>query len=219
MKKILFLLFFFACASSTWATHNRAGYITFQYISPLAYRATIVTYTKASSTAADRDTLDLNWGDGTIEKVLRGNGNGHGQILENDLKYNWYVSSVHTYYEPCVYYISVTDPNRIANIINIIAGASVNIPLYIETALYATNVCHNSSALLLSSPVVVTNANDTFSFNPTIMDPDCDSLEFELTTPLQGHNEPVPNFQSPDEISPGINNVFSINHLSGEISW
>jgi len=46
------------------ATHNRAGEITYEILDTpdgLTIRATITTYTKASSIAADRDTLDICW--------------------------------------------------------------------------------------------------------------------------------------------------------------
>ena len=48
-----------------FATHNRAGEIHIEQIGPLTLRATIITWTKISgaSANADRDTLDINWGD------------------------------------------------------------------------------------------------------------------------------------------------------------
>ena len=51
-------------APSLYATHNRAGDITYVQIGPLKIRLTVTTYTKASSTGADRDSITLSWGDG-----------------------------------------------------------------------------------------------------------------------------------------------------------
>ena len=41
------------------ATHNRAGEITYVQIDDQTIRATITTYTKTSSQAADRDSLEI----------------------------------------------------------------------------------------------------------------------------------------------------------------
>ncbi len=212
------------------ATHNRAGEIQYEVISYLRYRVTIITYTKASSVQADRDTLNLNWGDSTpIEKVLRVNGpigtNGvpQGEILGNDVKKNIYRSGIHAYAGPLPFYIiSVADPNRISNIININGGASVNVQFYLEDTLRILNptfVGLNSSPILLYPPIDYANVNDTFYHNPAAFDPDGDSLVFTLTTPFQAAGFPVPNYQYPDQVSPGINNQFTINSRTGEIIW
>ncbi|MEO1711854.1 MAG: gliding motility-associated C-terminal domain-containing protein, partial [Bacteroidota bacterium] len=92
------------------ATHNRAGEITVDTVgecTSLVIRATIVTYTKASSVAADRDSLQICWGDGQCEMVARSNGNGFGEILENDTKLNLYIIT-HKYPGRGSYLISMT---------------------------------------------------------------------------------------------------------------
>ena len=60
-----------------YATHNRAGEITVEQIgncSDLTLRVTVTTYTKASSIAADRDSVEVSWGDGTKQWLYRTNG-------------------------------------------------------------------------------------------------------------------------------------------------
>ena len=97
-----------------FATHNRAGEIHIRQIGPLTIEATIITWTKASSVNADRDTLIICWGDGSpCQNVPRSNGGGEGIFYPGDLKYNTYVA-VHTFAGPSTYRISMTDPNRIA---------------------------------------------------------------------------------------------------------
>jgi hypothetical protein len=76
------------------ATHNRAGEITYRQIGQLTIEMTITTYTKNSSTAADRDSLDVFWGDGTNQFVRRDN--SRTRIEPNDIKINYYVAT-HTY--------------------------------------------------------------------------------------------------------------------------
>ncbi|MDA9952464.1 hypothetical protein N9D46_03480, partial [Chitinophagales bacterium] len=128
--KFLVLLLFVLTSINSFATHNRAGELLYEYISPLSYRVKVVSYSKISdiSANADRDSLSLDWGDGTIESIVRINGplfNGipNGELIGNDIKENIYQSGIHTYSGALPFYIiSVTDQNRIANIVNISAG-------------------------------------------------------------------------------------------------
>ena len=96
--KLLLASFLILASSNLWATHNRAGDIAVEVVgdctSSLTVKATITTYTKASSFSVDRDTLELCWGDGTCIMVGRTNGPGsppQGQLLENDTKKNIYI--------------------------------------------------------------------------------------------------------------------------------
>ena len=105
-----FILFSICFGFEAMATHNRAGEITYIQIGPLTIEATITTYTKASSTAADRDSLEICWyNGGPCQWVQRANGNG--ELLPNDTKYNYYVATF-TYPGPGHYTISMNDPNR-----------------------------------------------------------------------------------------------------------
>jgi hypothetical protein len=87
-QKWCFTLLFFM-PTLAFATHNRAGEIHIEYIDDLTRRATIITYTKASSIPADRKALWLNWGDGKTDTVARANGTG--EVLIGDIKKNIYV--------------------------------------------------------------------------------------------------------------------------------
>jgi len=71
MKYSLHIIAIFICAFcfsfELQATHNRAGEIIVEQLAPCEQykvQATIITYTKASSTSADRDSLVICWGDG-----------------------------------------------------------------------------------------------------------------------------------------------------------
>ena len=228
-KAFTALLFAGLITSSAFATHNRAGEIRYRVLGYLTFEVTIITYTKASSIPADRDTLTLNWGDGTFEDVLRSNGQviggvPNGVVIQGtDIKYNEYKSRPHTYPGPLPFYIiSVKDPNRISNIININGGASVNIQFYIEDTLRIFNptfIGLNNSPILLYPPIDYACVGDTFFHNPAAFDPDGDSLSYELQPPLQDQGFPVPNYDYPDEVSPGVNNQFTIDAVTGEVVW
>ncbi len=63
MKRILSILGAFILVSSTaFATHNRAGEITFKLISGYTYEVTVTTFTFTQS-AANRSQLSVEWGD------------------------------------------------------------------------------------------------------------------------------------------------------------
>ena len=66
---ILFFTFLLLSVSA-FATHNRAGEITYQHIEDLTYEFTITTYTDPTS-LADRDELTIAWGDGITEVLTR----------------------------------------------------------------------------------------------------------------------------------------------------
>ena len=56
------------CTTSLFATHNRAGEITYSHVEGLTYEVLITTYTKASA-LADRPSLYLLWGDENGEEL------------------------------------------------------------------------------------------------------------------------------------------------------
>ncbi|MEM9526751.1 MAG: hypothetical protein AAGA31_09100, partial [Bacteroidota bacterium] len=77
--RLLSFLFIFCCSSlSLLATHNRAGEIIVRASgdcadinNQLEVCATIITYTETQQTEVDRDSLDISWGDGTIQTIAR----------------------------------------------------------------------------------------------------------------------------------------------------
>ncbi|MBK8111351.1 MAG: hypothetical protein IPK46_14000 [Saprospiraceae bacterium] len=201
------------------ATHNRAGEITYQQIGPLTIRMTITTYTKESSIAADRDSLEVFCGDGLSQWVQRSN--GKGQSLDNDVKLNYYTAE-HTYPGRSTYTISFLDPNRSGNIVNINFPRSDEIPFYLATRFTLLDLQfqgYNNSAVLLQPPVDVACVGQPFIHNPNAYDADGDSLSYELIAPLSGENQQVPNYFFPNQILPGSLNNTSLNPVTGEFRW
>ena len=45
MRRFIILISLFLCSFGLFATHQRAGEITYEYVSGLTYRFTILTYT------------------------------------------------------------------------------------------------------------------------------------------------------------------------------
>ena len=229
MKQILprlILLFLFGLISiEVSATHNRAGEIRVEQLgddcNSLNIRATVTTYTKTSSGNADRDSVTVCWdeiapdGMPLCEKIPRTS----TTVLANDIQKNVY-EGLHTYAGRGRYKISMTDPNRIANIVNINNSTSVMVPFYIETVFTFLDPqfqgC-NSTPELLQPPIDIGCIGQEFRHNPNAFDPDGDSISYHLVVPLQAEGEPVPNYRFPDQVVPGGN--IRINPVNGNLIW
>jgi gliding motility-associated-like protein len=218
-KWIWTITLFLTLVGTVSATHNRAGEIIYTQIGDLTIRATIITYTKTSSVDADRDSLTLVWGDGTSESVVRSNGNG--DELDNDIKRNLYIAE-HTYPGRGTYTIGFTDPNRVANILNVNAPNSIEIPFYVQTTFTFLNSQFqgsNSSVQLLSEPIDFGCVGERFVHNPNAFDVDGDSISYELAIPQEAVGVPVPKYKFPDEIVVGPFNQIRLDPVTGSFVW
>ncbi|HKR07098.1 MAG TPA: gliding motility-associated C-terminal domain-containing protein [Bacteroidia bacterium] len=214
MKKIL-LIFLAAFLSSmpVFATHNRAGEITFRHLSGLNYEVTIVTYTKESA-PADRPYLGILWGDGTSDSLQRNNGNG--VIIAPDIKKNIYIGT-HVYPGTSTYLVNFEDPNRIGGIVNI--PGSVNVPFYIESKLIISAALgFNNSVVLLQPPIDDGVIGHPFIHNPNAYDPDGDSLSYELIVCKGAAGLSIPGYQHLVQYAIG-NGTCSIDPVTGDLVW
>lgn len=203
----------------TWATHNRAGEITIRQTGDLSIEVTVTTYTKTTSTQADRDSVRVFWGDGSVEFIFRTNGDG--TALSNNRKLNYYVAS-HTYPGRASYTISMMDPNRNGGILNVNPPNSEGVPFYIEATYTFLNPQfqgYNNTAILLQPPIDFACVGQRYIHNPNAYDPDGDSLAFELIVPLQDSGVNVPNYILPQQIEPGIDNIMTLNPVTGDLDW
>jgi len=223
MKKILLSCLItvstFLCA---YATHQRAGEITYRHLSGLKYEATIVTYSYSPS-AADRNELVLRWGDGDSSVLQRNNGPSGfspsglycehlGEMVGIDIKKNIY-TGIHTYPTSSSYYLSLEDPNRNSGIINI--PNSVEVPLYIETQLIINPFLgSDNSPELLMPPVDNGCVGVPYMHNPGAFDSDGDSLSYQLVSCRGAMGQVIPGYTLPQ-----ASHAFSINPVTGDIYW
>lgn len=218
---LLFSILFTSISGTISATHNRSGEITYAQLDPLTIRATITTYTKASSIGADRDSLVMFWGDGTSDMIGRSNGNGDGEIIpDTDIKVNYYIFD-HTYPGSDTYTMSFQDLNRVNNIQNVNYPNSVDIPFFVQTTLTLNESQFkgpNSSVILLQPPIDYACVGQKFVHNPNAYDPDGDSISYSLVVPLQSEDTPVPKYLYPNAI-PGANSSFTLNSVNGDLIW
>ncbi len=228
LRHIFFFVLLFFSSHLLWATHNRAGEISVEQVGDctqsLRVKITVVTYSKTSSVQADRDSVEVCFGDGLCQWVERVNGAGRppqGEPLENDIKKNIYIA-FHTYPSRGTYTISMNDPNRNGGILNVNAPNSEQIRFHIQTTYTFPNPqfqgCNNTP-VLLQPPVDVGCVGKTFTHNPNAFDRDGDSLSYHFTTPYQDANVVVPNYLFPTLINPGPMNRLTINERTGDIVW
>ena len=216
MKKVITtLLFSFLCLQiALFATHNRAGEILIEQISPTEIKASIITFTKSSSLPADRDSLQICWGDGNCSWIQRSS----ESTLTNDNKRNVYQQN-YTYSEAGSYTISMTDPNRNGGILNVNAPNSDQQAFHIETQFELSTTQNNHSPTLLFPPIDVAFTNQPFFHNPNGFDIDGDQLVYELMTPMKDNGESVDNYVMPNMISPNANNSLTLDANTGHLVW
>ena len=208
IRKLYILLILFIFVSQlAFGTHNRAGEITYKQLSDLTFEITIWTYTFTLS-AADRDQLPVDWGDGTtsiaprVEKIA----------LPNFYRRNKYVIT-HTFPGPGVYRLTVQDPNRNYGILNI--PNSVNVIFSIQTTLMINSgLGFNNTPLLLNPPYDKAALGQLFIHNPAAYDEDGDSLAYSFTICTREDGIPIENYTFP----PSSDTLY-VDPISGDLVW
>lgn len=218
MKYLVGILFIVISLNAS-ATHNRAGEITYRWISGNTYEATVTTCTKTSA-PADRPWIPINWGDGTpSDSIERSN---IEFFPDMDAQINTYIEQ-HTYPGIGTYNILVQDPNRNSGIINLGGGSiSENTVFAIRSVLVISpipGVGINNSVLLLAPPKGDACVFTKWEHNPAAYDMDGDSLHYQLIACLGMNGDPLGGYTSPDTHPPGANNNISINTITGTVTW
>lgn len=207
IRILLIIISLLAVKSTAFATHQRAGEISYTYISGLTYEFTIVTYTYTPS-LADRPEIEVWWGDGTSSIIQRNN----KVNMENNISLNVYITQ-HTFSAVGTFHVTFEDPNRNAGIVNI--PSSVEIPFFIETILIINPfIGGNSSPQLLNPPLDNGCTNVPYYHNPGAYDPEGDSLSYSLINCRGYEGEDIPGYTLPQ-----ASNYISIDPHTGDLTW
>ncbi len=195
------------CFFHAFATHQRAGEISYTYISGLTYEFTIVTYTYTPS-PADRPEIEVTWGDGSTSIIQR----TQKIDMANDISKNVYVAQ-HTFPASGTFHVTFEDPNRNAGIVNI--PGSVEVPFFIETTIVINPfIGGNSSPTLMNPPIDNGCTNVIYYHNPGAYDADGDSLSYRLID-CRGYNgEEIPGYQLPS-----ASTSIAIDAMTGDLVW
>jgi hypothetical protein len=212
MKKN-FLLFFLniIIVTAAFATHMRAGYITYTYVGGLTYRFTITTYTNTLS-PADRPTYTIDWGDGTTSVINRYYKGPVGDPSA-EVSINLYDTTEHTFPGNDTYIISLTDPNRNEGIINI--PNSVNVPFYVQTVLVINPfITPSNSPNILNPPIESGCLNEPFIYNPGAYSTNGDSLSYSMIPCKTTDGLDIAGYTYP-----AASTSFGINAVTGSLLW
>ena len=220
------LFFMLGCFLTLKATHNRAGEITYKWITGYTYKIKVTTYTNIGGpNLADRCEDTVYFGDGTRAIVLRSNGCSpssscypacEGQPLPGGtIKLNEY-ETTHTYPGPGNYLISMEDPNRNAGVVNI--PNSVNQVFYIQSFLVIPTFGSglNNSPVLTFPPIDNGCVGKCFLHNPGAYDLDGDSISYELTTSRGSGGTTCPGYSYP---ATGSGGIYNVDAISGTLTW
>jgi len=212
MKRTLLLLATILYFSNLlWATHQRAAEITYRHITGLTYEFTVTMYTRTASQADDERTfMPIYWGDNTADALPRSVFEPLPDVF--DVTLNIYKGE-HTFPGPATYVISVEDPNRNLDVLNI--PNSVNVPMFIQTTLVINPFLgFNNSVQLLNQPIDQGCVGKTFIHNPGAYDPDGDSLSYRLVV-CKGAG----GFDIPGYTYPLASEFFSMDPVTGDMIW
>lgn len=198
------------------ATHYRAGEITYRQVVGSLYEVTVDTYTDPRSEANPNTiSITIDWGDGSSQVVQR---QGPPVMPPNSINVqrNRYVAQ-HNYQTTFgIFRVSVTDPNRVNNILNINRGFTIDLAFYIESIIYIneSGIGSNQSPVLLNPPIDNGCLNFLYTHNPGAFDPDGDSLVYRIVPPKFINGEDVPLY-----VNPFHSDSFAINPVTGTVFW
>lgn len=209
MRKLLLVIGFLFCfAFTARATHQRAAEITYTWMGGNAYEFTLTTYNVPNAAWQQRDSLLINWGDGSEEYVPRVTWHNLG----DDCVLNTY-RTIHNYASTGTYTISMEDANRNYGVVNV--PNSVMVPMHIETELIINPFLgYNNSPQLLNPPLDRGCVGKLYLHNPSAYDPDGDSLSYKLVT-CKG----LDGIEIAGYTLPQASETFEIDPLTGELRW
>lgn len=219
MLRLIYLLLLLSLPAVLHATHNRAGEITYRHMGGFTYEAVITTCTK-TSVIADREFLEISWGDGIIDTLQR---ESITPVQALDAQINVY-RGTHTYTGPGQYMMQMMDPNRNEGVQNIVS--SVEEMFAIQSLLVIHPIAgHNNSVQLLNPAKDDACLYKIWQHNPSAFDPDGDLLKFSLITNLgrdldeNGIADPIVGYQRPDIRTPDPTDLFWIDEDTGTVTW
>ena len=227
LKFIFILTLVLGIINHAKASHNRAGEITYKWISGYTFKIKVTTYTNLSTiggfTPPDRCVDTIRFGDGNFAIVPRSNGTTNflcsgttakdGENISASTRKNEY-ETTYTYSGPGEYLISSQDFARNAGIINI--PNSGNQAFFLNSLLVIpTYGKPNSSPVLSFPPIDKACVGHCFYHNPGAYDIDGDSLSFELTSCLGVGGAPIVGYTYPVT---GIGGIYNISY-NGTLTW
>lgn len=223
MKKYILILI--SCLlSQLQASHIIGGEISYQpdittptkylFTVSVIYNAHNVTDSPNDLSKIDVSTLPIDYGDNTnatlfLDGGLQAAGNGVVRAI---------YKGTHIFpFETGTYIVSVVDSYRPDYILNI--PNNKQHPIYFSTTVNLS--LPDQGLQFLDFPHKVLS-NTPYVYEPQIVNPDNDTLLFNLITPFTGPSQSIQNYKYPGD--PTINQgktdvVFSVDPKTGKITW
>ena len=226
MLGLFFVLFLLPNLS--FATHLRAGEISYRHVSGKRYEITVTMYAVSPLnvpviTNTDDPVITIGWGDGTSEDVARTTVDDKPQGIKGLLvRINTY-KAYHTFPGPGQFFISVSQSDRNGGVVNI--PNSITTDFFIESELIINPFLGgnggliNHTPILLNPPLDEACLNRRYIHNPVAFDPDGDSLTYRIIACRQENGAPIPGYRFPDQVQPGQANTFTIDPHTGDLVW
>jgi len=213
-KLIFILLFILSCSYELFATHNRAGDITYRHINGLTYEISVTIFADPNSPAfRNRDEIEVNWGDNTAIDSIGNPLVGPDIPNRPNVKARTWVAR-HTFPGPGNYRVRVEDRNRNDGVDNI--DGSVNVPFTIQSLIRISPIGSqfNNSVFLRNDPIDDACAGELYVYNPGAFDPDGDSIAYELAPSLG-----TGGFVAPGFTFPTASISLSVDPKNGDLIW
>jgi len=205
-SKVCFIIFclFLLFQSKKTSSQIIGGEITYEFIQGHTYEIKISLFNYLAGGFVDRPSIDsVHVGNTTV-------------TFNRDLYYDFAIEGIRqsiyietfTFPGAGIYTIDFTLPGRPGNTINI--PNSFYTPFAIATELIISPSCPNTSVDFSDNPIWFMQLNKSYRQNMAVLNPDHDSLSYELVSCLGENAQPIPGYFIP----PG----FNIDPLSGELS-
>ncbi len=177
--------------SASWATQIIGGDIHYEHISGLTYRITVNHYTKLSA-SPDAPEAVIHFGDGTQDTVPLTGFIDHFSI---DLRRSTFQAE-HQYPGPGIYTIICDDQNRAGGIVNVPNSISQTFCLP-AVLIISPIVGENNSVHFLEPTLTYVFTAGMIIHDPVPIEPDGDSLSFDLVVPHSYACDPIIGYQFP----------------------
>ncbi|HLG36175.1 MAG TPA: T9SS type A sorting domain-containing protein [Bacteroidia bacterium] len=206
--KVILILWVMFCLTSfsVSAVQAVAGDITYRTINAptRTFEITVNIYYRF---APGDSTIVIHYGDGYVDTTSITNDSTVANLCSEPVAKH-VVQVVHSYVSAGNYVISAEVFNRIDSIVNI--PNSANVSLYLQMTLQINPFTgSNDSPVCTYVPLDNASQNIVFIHNPVAVDPDGDSLSYEI----------IPCYAAPGYFFPPASNSFSMNAVTGDLVW
>lgn len=228
--RYLLLLFTVLSSATLSATHIRAADFSSRKLSPTFFEVTLTVYTDFNTVEHPGNiggipiseveigllsglpgsqviTNEFTVSRTTVEEIEP------GKTFKNTFEFDFNFPATNS-----VFRLAFVGTARNNNINNIPSSASTDI--FIEEFFFTDALDDDNSSPQFTQPPLFNGAtNRVYTYNAGAVDPDGDSLSYELITVNDPSGTPLPGYIFPDDPSFGAGSSFTVNSTTGQVTW